>query len=104
MASLIPAAEMVLADRRLRGAPRELYFWLYRRLDVLAYRHVTLGQMAHGTGLGRSTVATARHTLETHGFLERRRVGGQRMEYRLVHSPPATTRGEAANERRDGNG
>lgn len=84
---MIPAARAALTDRRLRGAPREVYFWLYERLDLVTFRQVTLGRIALGTGLRRNTVHRAVQTLVELQYLDRRAGEARARLYRLMHSP-----------------
>lgn len=84
---MIPAALKAHQDRRLRGAPREIYFWLHERLDVVQFRRMSLGQIVLGTGIHRNTVHIAVHRLVQCGYLDRRRGGGREYEYRLFHAP-----------------
>ena len=87
MAAMIPSAERALTDPRIRGAAREVYFWLYTRLDVLTYRPMSIGRIALGTGLRRNTVHESLRRLCECAYLERSGDRPRAITYRLTHSP-----------------
>ena len=83
---MIPAAQKALIDKRIRGTPREVYFWLHERLETAIYRPTTLGRIVIGTGMHRATVHVAVKRLLEVGYIDRR-FGDSRMPlYRLVNA------------------
>lgn len=75
-----------MQDRRLRGAPREVYVFLHRRLDVGSFRPVKLDVVIAECEIARGTASEAFARLITCGYIEARNVDGRSRAYRLVNS------------------
>lgn len=87
MLAVLPAAVTAMQDRALRGHPRELYVWLYHRLDVVEYRPVKRLEIEIALGMAAITARRACAVLVETGYVARCRQD-RVWAYRLVHSNP----------------
>lgn len=87
MLAVLPAAVTAMQDKALRGMPREVYVWLYQRLDVVRFRRVKQVEIEHAFQVDKSTVSRALRLLVTTGYIDRERTWKE-WNYRLVHSNP----------------
>lgn len=80
-----PAFFEALRDAEIRGAPKELFFWLQSELVYTEYRPLKLWPLAHAMKMNKAVVSRAMKRLIERGYVKegpRERPGGK--TYALV--------------------
>lgn len=84
---IFPAFEEGLDDPEIRGAPKELYAALRKRLDFLQFRPLKIWPIAQELKMNKSVAGRAMKRLVEHGYIDegpRTKPGGR--SYRLFWS------------------